>query len=233
MSFKGAPLLNSAEVMVLAEGQTEVRFIKQVLGPYLGERGIYLTPIQLDKPGQKGGDVRFVRAKHDIARYLKQRSDTYVSLLVDYYGIGRDWPGLNSVRPGASPSDIATTICTETQGAIDAELSDYRSNLRFVPHVAIHEFEALLFSEPDTLANAIKVNRQLIDGIIQECGEPEAIDNSQHTAPSKRIEQLYSRFKKTSDGIAIARAIGIERMRSMCPVFNGWLGRLESLANPL
>ena len=218
-------------VTVIVEGATEQNFVKDILAPYLGAKNVFMTPIILSKPGQKGGDVRFVRAKNDIARYLKQRKDAYVSLLVDYYGIGRDWPGLDSVQPGASPSDIAAAICSETQSAIDAELADYGSNLRFVPHIAVHEFEALLFSEPAALAHAIRVNRQQIDAIIEECGEPEAIDNSPHMAPSKRIELLYHRFKKTSDGIAIARDIGVEQMRSMCPVFNGWLDRLESLAN--
>ena len=174
--------------------------------------------------------MRFVRARNDIARHLKQRQDAYVSLLVDYYGIGRDWPGLDAVRPGASPSEIATAICTATQVAIDAELTDYRSDVRFVPHIAVHEFEALLFSEPATLARAIQVDQQSIEAIIQECGEPEAIDNSRNTAPSKRIERLYRRFKKTSTGIAIAKEIGIGQMRSVCPVFSGWLYRLESLA---
>ena len=219
-----------AEVVVLTEGRTEQLFVKRLLAPYMGERGIHMTPIQLDKPGQKGGDVRFMRARNDIARHLKQRNNAYVSLLVDYYGIGRDWPGLDAVQPGASPSDIATAICTATQDAIDAELANYRSSVRFVPHIAVHEFEALLFSEPATLASAIQVNRQRIEAIIQECGEPEAIDNSPHTTPSRRIEQLYSRFKKTSNGIAIAEEIGIGQMRSVCPVFNGWLDRLESLA---
>ena len=102
--------------------------------------------------------------------------------------------------------------------------------MRFVPHIAVHEFEALLFSEPATLARAIQADQQSIEAIIQECGEPEAIDNSQHTAPSKRIEKLYRRFNKTSTGIAIAKEIGIGHMRSVCPVFNGWLDRLESLA---
>lgn len=218
-------------VTVIVEGATEQNFVKDILAPYLGAKNVFMTPIILSKPGQKGGDVRFVRAKNDIARYLKQRKDAYVSLLVDYYGIGRDWPGLDSVQPGASPSDIASTICSETQSAIDAELAGDGSNLRFVPHIAVHEFEALLFSEPAALARAIRVDRQQIDVIIEECGEPEAIDNSPAMAPSKRIEQLYGRFKKTSDGIAIARDIGVERMRSMCPVFNDWLDRLESLAN--
>ncbi|MCF7707541.1 MAG: DUF4276 family protein [Verrucomicrobia bacterium] len=216
-------------VTVIVEGSTEQRFIQDVLAPYLGAKSVFMTPIILSKPGQKGGDVRFVRAKNDIARYLKQRNDAYVSLLVDYYGIGSDWPGLDAVYPGASPSDIAKAICTATQSAINAELVDYRSDVRFLPHIAVHEFEALLFSKPATLATAIQVDRQRIDEIIQECGEPEAIDDSPDTAPSKRIEQLYSRFKKTSNGIAIAREIGIGQMRSACPVFNGWLNRMESL----
>ena len=203
--------------------------VNRPLAPYLGAKNVFMTPIILSRPGQKGGDVRFMRAREDIARHLKKRSDSYVSLLVDYYGIGRDWPGLDSVPPGASPRDIAAAICTETQNAIDAELADYRSDVRFVPHIAVQEFEALLFSDPVTLANAVEVDRKRIDAIIEKCGEAEAIDNSRHTAPSKRIEQLYGRFKKTSDGIAIARDIGVERMRSVYHLFNGWLDRLESL----
>lgn len=220
---------SSAAVTVIVEGPTEQRFVKDILAPYLDAKNVFMTPIILGKPGQKGGDVRFSRARNDIALHLKQRQDTYVSLLVDYYGIGRDWPGLDTVQPGSSPGEIASTICTATQAAIDAKLTDYRSDVRFVPHIAVHEFEALLFSEPATLASAIQVDRQRIETIIQECGQPEAIDNSRDTAPSKRIEQLYSRFKKTSTGIAIAKAIGIDRMRAQCPVFDGWLTHLESL----
>ena len=217
-------------IMVIVEGPTEQRFIQDVLAPYLGAKNVFMRPIILSKPGQKGGDVRFARAKNDIARYLKQRNDAYVTLLVDYYGIGRDWPGLDAIRQDASPSEIANTICQATQRAIDADLADYRSDIRFVPHITVHEFEALLFSETAILASAIQVEQQRVDAVIQECGEPEAIDNSPQTAPSKRIEQLYNRFKKTSNGIAIAQAIGIDRMRDKCPVFHGWLSRLESLA---
>ena len=73
------------EVVVLVEGPTEQRLVKQVLGPYMAERMVFLTPIILDKPGEKGGDVKFARARNDIGKHLKQRDDTYVTLLVDYY----------------------------------------------------------------------------------------------------------------------------------------------------
>ena len=217
-----------AEVIVLTEGRTEQRFVKRILAPYMGERHIFLTPVQLNKPGARGGDVRYARAKNDIEYHLKKRQDTWITLLIDYYGIGRDWPGIDSIRPGASPSEIAHAICTATQSAIDKDLPNYRSD-RFVPHIAIYEFEALLFSDPKKLANGIQVDQSHIDSINEECGEPEAIDNSQDTAPSKRIENLCSRFRKTSTGISIADEIGVDRMRSKCPVFNDWLELLEAL----
>jgi len=217
------------EVIVLTEGKTELLFVKRILAPYLGKRQVYMIPIQLSKPGENGGDVRFARARNDIARHLKQRKDTYISLLVDYYGIGRDWPGLEAVPHGASPDQIARVICTATQKAIDTELSDYRSGERFLPHISVHEFEALLFSAPEVLAMAIDVDRQLIDAILREHGEPEAIDRSPEMAPAKRIRKLCNRFKKTGSGIDIAKAIGIERMRLECPLFNAWLERLEKL----
>ncbi len=216
--------------MVIVEGKTELTFVKEILAPYLGAKNVFMTPTVLSKPGQRGGQVRFLRARNDIARHLKQRSDTYVSLLVDYYGIGTDWPGLDCVRAGASPSDIANAICQATQQAVDTELAVHNSGKRFLPHITVHEFEALLFSDPATLADTIQISQRTVEAILQECGQPEAIDNSPQGAPSKRIQQINRRFKKTTSGIAIARKIGIERMRSKCPVFNSWLERLESLA---
>lgn len=73
-----------AEVIVLSEGPTEQLFVKQLLAPYLAQQGVYLTPVILEKPGEKGGDVKFSRARNDIGKYLKQRKNTWVTLFVDY-----------------------------------------------------------------------------------------------------------------------------------------------------
>ncbi|MBF8272530.1 MAG: hypothetical protein HW380_1635 [Magnetococcales bacterium] len=147
-----------AEVIVLVEGLTEHRFVKQLLAPYMADRGVYLTPIILDKPGEKGGDVKFARAINDIEKHLKQRRDTWLTLLIDYYGI-----------------------------------------------------------------------KQHVDAILAECKEPEKINDHSTTAPSKRLEALSDRFKKTSTGLAIATEIGISKMRFACPLFDAWLTKLESL----
>ena len=65
---------NFLEVVVLVEGQTEQKFVNDVLAPYMVVKGIYMTPIIISKKGQKGGDVKFQRVKTDICNHLKQRN---------------------------------------------------------------------------------------------------------------------------------------------------------------
>jgi hypothetical protein len=93
----------------------------------------------------------------------------------------------------------------------------------------MHEFEALLFSEPQKLAEQLNVSKSKIDKILSDCGEPENIDDSPRTAPSKRLEYLSDRFKKTSTGITIAKAIGLTKIRERCPIFTNWLRSVEDL----
>ena len=95
----------------------------------------------------------------------------------------------------------------------------------------MHEIEALYFSAPEILARGLGVERGQIEEIIDECKEPENINDQTQTAPSKRLDGLSGqRFRKTAAGIAIASEIGIPQMRLKCPIFNGWLDKLESLA---
>lgn len=216
------------EVVVIVEGRTEEIFIKKLLGEYLADRKIYMIPIQMTKPGQKGGDVRFNRVIKDISLHIKQRNDTYISLLFDYYGV-KEWPGLEEAKRKKEPQDIAKVINDATQHAVNNKLSKYHSSKRFVPNVSIHEFESLLFSEPNILARVLNVNLSETKSIVDQFSNPEMINNARDTAPSKRLESLNSHFKKTITGINIAQEIGIELMRSKCHVFNKWIDRLENL----
>lgn len=54
------------EVYALVEGPTEQLFVREILAPYLAEKNVFMTPMIISKPGQKGGDVRFCRAQNDI-----------------------------------------------------------------------------------------------------------------------------------------------------------------------
>ncbi|WP_415519609.1 MAG: DUF4276 family protein [Desulfovibrio aminophilus] len=220
--------------MAIVEGKTEEMFVKSLLAPYLGARNIFMHATQVSKPGQKGGDVKFSRVKKDLGLHLKQRSDTYVTTLVDYYGI-KEWPGIDDISPQATPDIIAQTVNEATKAIVNELFEDQRADYRFIPYMAIHEFESLLFSDSTALANELGIDQQEVDSILEQFGEPEAINNSPETAPSKRLDKwsLNGKFPKTTIGIAIAREIGIPAMRDMCPLFNEWLSTFENIQEGL
>jgi hypothetical protein len=218
-----------AEVVVLVEGPTEQRFVKQVLGPYMAERSVYMAPIILSKPGQKGGDVKFARARNDIEKHLKQRRDTWITLLVDYYGIRGDWPGYAASKQQTNHKRKAQIMYDDTSREVQHLFPDLSPTTRFIPYISMYETEALYFSDPARLAEVLGVPQTKVDKILSECGEPEKINDHHQTAPSKRLEALSDRFRKTSTGIMIASEIGIPKMRTACPLFDAWLSRLESL----
>ncbi len=217
------------EVMVVAEGYTEKRFISEVLSPYLATKSIFMHSPMVGKPGHKGGDIRFSRMEKDFAMHLKQRQDTFISMFVDYYGIKTDWPGLDDSRQCSSPKAIADVMNRATKEKVASKLAGQGADYRFIPFIAVHEFEALLFSDVDILASQIKTDKSAIEKILKECGEPENINNSSDSTPYKRLKRLYAPYKKKTTGITIAKLIGIEKMRNQCPLFHEWLSTLEKL----
>ena len=221
--------MSSTQIIAVVEGKTEKTFIDEVLAPTLCDRDIYMAATILKKPGQSGGDVKFDRVKKDIGNHLKQRGDTYVTLLIDFYGINSKWPNLGAARAQRTPHDKAKCFTDDLSDRISTSFPNCNPAQRFIPYVAMHEFEAMLFSDPGILADAIRVNESDIKGILNECGEPENINDSSTTAPSKRLQGLSVTFKKTTTGIDIAKQIGVGAIRQACPLFDKWLKAIESL----
>lgn len=218
------------EVIAIVEGKTEQIFIERILAPYLAERMIFITATQVSKPGQKGGDVRFNRVCRDIGLHLKQRADTYITTLVDFYGV-TEWPGIDELANHLSPEQIAAHLNASARQQVNELYAEQRAIQRFIPYIAIHEFEALLFSDSDILAEELGVPADAIAKVIINCGGPETINNSPETAPSKRLNRWSAdgKFAKTTQGIAIAQRIGITRMRAQCPLFDAWIAQFEAL----
>ena len=221
---------NYIQVMVIVEGKTEQIFIEKILTPYLGYKNIGMCATQVSKPGQKGGDVKFSRVKKDIRNHLKQRSDTYISTFVDYYGI-KEWPEIDKIPPQATPIQIAKILKDAAKAEIIAAFPDIRAKQRFIPYIAIHEFEALLFSDAKILADQLEIDVSDVDNVLNQFGQPEAINNNPQTAPSKRLDSWApnGKFPKTTMGIAVARQIGIDKMRTKCSLFNSWLQTFEDI----
>jgi len=227
--------MNSVDVYIVVEGPTEQAFVRDVLAPQMGHRGIYLHPVLIGKPGHKGGDVRFVRAKNDIGNFLRQRSDTYISTMFDYFRIGSKWPGRAKVRRqiqnGATLTAIhkAKILETETRNEIVISFPGDGSENRFIPYIEMHEFEALLFSDADILAEKTGIDVAQIRIIIEGFDNPEEINDDPVKAPSKRLGILKSGYRKVAMGKTVSEAIGIQAIRRQCPHFDSWLTTLEHL----
>ncbi|MBQ6472951.1 MAG: DUF4276 family protein [Victivallales bacterium] len=223
-------------VVVVVEGQTENAFVKEVLAPYWGQRGIFVeAPVyrtQVDmRSGRvyKGGDIRFSRLEKQLRVFLKRRKDTIVASFVDYYGI-REWPGLDRITRGQTPRDIALTLCDAAKRELALKYPENDVLNRFFPFFAIHEFEALLFSDANVLSTSLDIPLAIIEKTLNDCGSPEEIDNSPQTAPSKRLDAWTNGFyRKTAKGITIAQDIGIDKMRRACPNFDFWLKSIETI----
>lgn len=218
------------EVIAIVEGKTEQIFIEKIVAPYLGLKNIGIRATQVSKPGQKGGDVRFARIQRDIEAHLKQRRDTYVTTFIDYYGT-KEWPGLDLVPLQSDPGQIARIINEATKVRVISLFPEEHAERRFIPFIAVHEFEALLFSDAGILAETLGIEYDRVATVISQCGSPEAINNNPKSAPSKRLDawSAHGQFLKTTTGITIAANIGIEKMRNECPLFNEWLTAFEDI----
>ena len=227
--------MSSIEIYIVVEGQTEQTFVRDVLAPQMAHRRIYLHPALIGKPGHKGGDVCFEKAKNDIGNFLKQRNETYVTTMFDYFRIDSKWPGRDKVhrriRNGGSLTAIkkAEILEAATSDEIIKVFADYNPENRFIPYIEMHEFEALLFSDADILAEKTEIDVSQIREILQEYNSPEEINDDPVKSPAKRLEALKTGYRKVAYGKTISEAIGIQTIRRQCAHFNNWLTKLEHL----
>ena len=105
------------------------------------------------------------------------------------------------------------------------------NEVNFIPYLAVHEFEALLFTEPlrfGAWTNSDHVVRALTQAAAN-CNSLEDIDDHPNSAPSKRILEVMPNYEKALHGPLIAMDIGLDAIRNRCAHFSQWLARLEAL----
>ena len=95
----------------------------------------------------------------------------------------------------------------------------------------MYEFEGLLFSSPSDLALVLDDSRleEELTSIRSGFATPEWINDHAHSAPSKRIEKLFSAYDKPTHPTLAASSIGLDKIRKECPLFNAWMNQLEEL----
>lgn len=224
-------------VLIHVEGQTEETFVNEVLQEHLCNHGYQSVSARLvgnaRQRDRRGGIRAWTAVKKDIINHLKEDNGCLATTMVDYYGLPQDgdkaWPG--RAEAGAQPfghkagtveNALHQSICNEIGGGFDPS--------RFVPYVMMHEFEALLFS--DCSAFAVGIARvdltRAFQQIRDDFANPEEINDSPITAPSKRVQQLMPNYEKPLHGNLAALRIGLGTIRTHCPHFRQWLERLEA-----
>jgi hypothetical protein len=225
-----------ARLLVHVEGETEEEFVTNVLRDHLLANGYSgVSQRILGKPGQQGIGP-WPSARRDIIAHLKEDPTCVMTTMVDYYGLpksgGRAWPGRAEAgaRQGTAKAELVEKAILDE---IATKIGSGFHPRRFVPHVVLHEFEGLLFSDCAAFSRAIY--RPDLETALRQIREqfptPEDINDSPDTAPSKRVNVLMGgRYEKPLLGTLAALEIGLDRIRQECPHFDGWLTRLEAVA---
>lgn len=219
-------------VCVLVEGDTEASFVDSILRREFerASKPILLYPVLFRK---YGGSFSYVKCQKVILNALKQDRSVYITTMVDFYGMPRDWPGRIQANKSHSYIEKANIVESGILEDITGSMGSSFNPQRLIPYVQMHEYEALLFSSPEKLADNFGDERlsSAFLKIRKEFTNPEEINDDYETCPSRRIEKVYRNFRKTIDGVSAAYQIGLEVMRHECPHFNEWITKLESIGN--
>ena len=211
-------------VMILCEGPTEEQFVNRVLFSYFAPQEIYIKPIILTTKryvsgGKERGGVSSYGKIAGQLRLLCRDKEAYVTTMLDYFRLPADTPCM-AMQKADTYQHVA-----EIEAAIDRDIQSSNCHANLM----VHEFEALLFSDPlafEGIADEEEINK-LVE--IQASFEtPEDINSAPETAPSKRILQIKPDYRKVAQGIEIAEKIGIDKMMSCCPHFAEWIAKIRS-----
>jgi len=219
------------KVLVYVEGQTEETFVRDVLAPHLAQRcQLHLIPTlartKRTKAGQtfKGGITSYAQVKRDIHRLLGDSSAALVTTMIDYYGLPNDFPGRNTLPSGTPYRRVAYL-----ENAFARDIGQGS----FLPFLVLHEFEAFVLTQPQSLGQALPQHQANVQGLIRDIGgrSPEEVNEGNNTHPAARIRRYFPAYQKALHGPLITKRIGLDVIRRQCPHFGNWLNKLETLCD--
>lgn len=230
--YKRRPTFQKVKrIIIVGEGPTEQAFCSEVLQPHFNTHNTYIENPTIKK--NHGGIVRWEALKYQIETHLKQDSTAFVTTLIDYYGIyaSHNFPHWDLAQKQANRANALNIIETGMKQDIREDLRQ-----RFIPYIQLHEFESLLFSSLDVFTTYFEADEfddfEYLTETIDGHENPELINNSPVTAPSKRLARIlkgYTEKQKVIYGSLLAQSIGLNLIREKCPRFNNWIVTLETV----
>jgi Domain of unknown function (DUF4276) len=220
---------------ITAEGQTEMKFAKDTLSKYFVNFGLTVNsrPVMTSKDKNRtfrGGLIDYERAKKDILNWIKEdkSEDVYFSTMFDLYALPDNFPKFNESRAILDPYQRIEFL----ENALAEDIGHHK----FIAYIQLHEFEALLLSNPAALLDEYFDKKSEIDQLIaivdSHDGNPEKVNTGRETAPSKRIIKLIPEYdgNKVTVGAHLAGSMGVEFLKNRCKHFSDWIEKLERLS---
>lgn len=230
-------------IYVMCEGSTEVSFVNSVLSEYLQDRITFIAKTFVTSSNHKTGSVNkggipnYISAKNQIINTIRTSSCDYITTMIDYYGLRKDFPGNDNKAENDSINIYNKIEFLENEFNKDIKtcINQYNTRTEFFAYFQLHEFETLLYTDLDKLQEVEpewhnKEIKKLKDS-IKQYNNIELINNSPDTAPSKRLQNAFSntKYSKTIHSNLIIKSIGINNIREKCEHFNQWLNKIESI----
>ena len=217
-------------LIILVEGETEQEFVNRILAPYLVSKGLNteIRPIMIEKSGGGHGYSNIQHLKNTIRLVLNRVDEPIVTTLIDHYGINseRKLPGYSNITTANTEKRIQ-----QMEAIINVEIQQIKPYRFFIPYIQRHEFETLLFSNPE-VGFDLEYDR-IKEDVVKLCSGFDSIEDINCTpegAPSKRIGRIYEshrkKYSKVSDAVDIIELTGIESVLEKCPRFKNWVEKL-------
>ncbi|MEL4357919.1 MULTISPECIES: DUF4276 family protein [unclassified Luteococcus] len=210
------------QIALVVEGQTEELFVREVLAPQLAARGIFLTPFipvtSQTAHGRHKGGARW-SGYRKLANKLAHEGHWHrIGVLLDLYGCPSDAPGRQGAGSGRE-------YHRELMDSLAQDLNAGGQRARILPHVFLHEFEALVLAALDAGSTVVpeKAARDLRKVLADFQGDPELVNGGESTSPSHRIMAAWDGYTKTVDGIRVIADVPFDAILERCPSFAGWL----------
>ena len=217
-------------LIILVEGETEQEFVNRILAPYLVSRGLNteIRPIMIEISGGGHGYNNIQHLKNTIRPVLNRADEPVVTTMIDHCGINseRKLPGYGAITTADTEERIQ-----QMEDILQSEIQKIKPYRFFIPYIQRHEFETLLFSNPEV---GFELEHDKIkEDIVKLCSGFDSIEDINCTpdgAPSKRIGRIYEaqkrKYNKVSDAVDIIELTEIESVLEKCPRFKGWVERL-------
>jgi hypothetical protein len=220
-------------LILLVEGETEQEFVNRILAPYLITKGLNteIRPIMIEKSGGGHGYSNIEHLKNTIRPVLNRVDEPIVTTLIDHYGLNSEHklPGFTSI----TTTDTEVRI-QQMEDILQSEIQKIKAYRFFIPYIQRHEFETLLFANPEVGFDLEK--DKIKEEVVKLCGEFKSIEDINSTpegAPSKRLGRIYEaqkkKYNKVADAVDIIELTGIESVFDKCPRFKNWVEKLIGL----